>query len=180
MSVSALSTRISDARADGMISLAEAEAIISPNDPTFKSPTGVGTFTSKDEFELIKTLRTDITSGAVRAEAGATDALDELIAKGPDSRASHILKGGTDGGLARKIGALIGGVPGALTGATAGFFAMILSMSAMQTAGTAGALMALGGFGVFAGVAMACVGIGMGLGALAGHVGGMIQGAADD
>ena len=41
MSVSALSTRIGDARADGMISLAEAEDIISPNDPTFKAPTGV-------------------------------------------------------------------------------------------------------------------------------------------
>ena len=101
MSVSALNGLVNTYRADGVISLDEAETLIKTNDPTFSKPTGIGTFTGKDELEIVKAVRADIKTGVLRAEPGATDALDECIAKGPDSRFKHILKGGSIGSAMR-------------------------------------------------------------------------------
>ena len=115
MSVSALNGLVNSYRADGVITLEEAENIISPADPTFGSPKAIGSFTGKDEFEIVKKVATDIKSGALVGEPGAVDTLDEFFAKGPDSRFKHILKSifGASGG------AVAGAVPGFIAGATA-------------------------------------------------------------
>jgi len=183
MSVAALTTRIADARADGRLSLDEAESIVSPNDPTFKSPGGIGTFMDKDEFELIKTLRNDVASGALVAEPGAKETLDDIVAKGPDSRLKHILKGGPQGGLWRKVGAFIGAVPGGMAGAVTGFFAGVAAASGVTgvLAGAAGtALVAVSGIGAFLLVGVVTLSAYAAAGAAAGHVAGMIHGTADD
>ena len=181
MSVTALNTRIAAAREDGRISLEEAEAIISPNDPTFKSPKGIGTFFATDELEIVKTLSSDIEKGAIIGEPGAKAALDEKIAQGADSRAKHILKGGPEGSQWRKAGALAAMVPvSASAAAPLGFLAMIGTAVALEGAALAPALLALAAGGVGVAVILAVLGIGALAGMAAGHVGGMIHGAADD
>ena len=177
MSVSALNGLVNSYRADGVITLEEAENIISPADPTFGSPTSIGTFTGKDEFEIVKKVATDIKSGALTGEPGAVETLDEFVAKGPDSRFKHILKGGSIGSAMRRLGAFIGGTFGGLGAFFAGGGAAVLAIEAAAVSGAAAVF--LGGASFFA-VAAAVVLAAAGIGLLGGHVVGMLQGTFDD
>ena len=177
MSVSTLNGLVNSYRADGVITIDEAEKIISPADPTFGRPVGFGTFTSKDEFEIVKKVATDIKSGALVGEPGAVDTLDEFVAKGPDSRFKHILKGGSIGSAMRRLGAFLGGTVGGLGAFFAGGAAALVGVQAVAATGAAAFFIGAGSFlAVGAAVVLGAAAIGLG----AGHVVGMIQGTFDD
>ena len=177
MSVSALNGLVNSYRADGVITLEEAENIISPADPTFGSPKAIGSFTGKDEFEIVKKVAADIKSGALVGEPGAVDTLDEFVAKGPDSRFKHILKGGSIGSAMRRLGAFLGGTVGGLGAFFAGGGAAIVAIQAAAVSGAAAFFLGAGSFlAVASAVVLGAAAIGLG----AGHVVGMIQGTFDD
>ena len=177
MSVSTLNGLVNSYRADGVITIDEAEKIISPADPTFGRPVGFGTFTSKDEFEIVKQVASDIKSGSLRGEPGAVETLDEFVGKGPDSRIKHILKGGSIGAAMRRIGAFLGATVGGLGAWVTGGVAVSSVMGGAAITGVGAAL--LGGL-TFLGAASAVVLAAAGVGLLGGHVIGMVQGTLDD
>ena len=161
MSVAALNNRITAAKADNMISLQEARAIIAPNDTTFKSPTGLGNFVDKFEHKAVKELVNEIKTTDLNAEPRALRSLEKFVEKGPDSRWSHILKTMTD----FKAGTVAGALPGFLAGGVAGFFVLMAVSS-----GGAGALVA--GLAWLGTIALS--------GVVGGAIGASIQGSLDD
>ena len=174
MSIAALNGLANSYRADGVISLHEAEHLTARQGPQAKA---VGHFLDKDEFEVVRRVASDIQSGNLVAKPGAAETLQEFIDKGPDSRGKHIRKGGGIGKIMRRIGGFFGGTIGGMGGWFLGAGAAGAVSGALGASGFAAGVFGVGAFLAAGGaVILGCAAVGAALG----HGVGMIKAIKED
>lgn len=164
MSVKAVNGHIWKAMYDKELTTEETGTILSREDRWNKAPTSIGSFIDKDEFAAIADLRQRVLCGEIQASPEARSMLEEFVARGPDSRLKHTLKGGP----------ITGKAVGAAVGVAAGVGNTLLTAAFMAEGGCA-----LAGdlaIGTFASASA----YGAAYGLAAGYLAGVVHGLLDD
>ena len=171
MSLTSVQQHITHAIADGRVTTAEANTIISRQDGWFSAPKSVGTRVDKQEYAAVKDVFERIDQGHLAASGEARATLDNFVRKGPTDAASHKMGANPVGQQIVKGLTVAGAVGGTAMGLSVGVPTVLASATFL------GVLGALGATFIAIGAAAFCMSF---AGKVFGHAAAVVHGHLDD